>query len=125
MNTFKSYLERKLQAVEINGSTKEVKFDNLKERNTDYEEKSYRSFVFSVGYQDKGIVENKSLWPLYSVINNTKCHSLKKLKIVKMQIVKDQQQIHPRMINKINETTIPISSLNVKEIKDSLYYSRI
>ena len=46
--------------------TKEIKFNNLKELNTEYEERSYRSFVFSVGYLDRGIIENKALWQALS-----------------------------------------------------------
>ena len=69
VDSVNSFLNHKLKAVEINGSIKEIKFYNLRELNPDCEEMRYKSFVFSVGYLDIGIVENKALWPLYSVIN--------------------------------------------------------
>ena len=58
--TINNYLKKKLGPN---------KFKNLKELNSDSNERSYKSFVFSVGFLDKDIIKNKELWPLYTVVN--------------------------------------------------------
>ena len=52
--------------------TREVKYENLKELNAEKSDRSYRSFSFSVNYLDKDIINLKSLWPLYSIVNKYK-----------------------------------------------------
>jgi hypothetical protein len=49
--------------------TREVKFNNLKELNTDFEDRTFKSFSFSVSYLDKDVVKMKELFPLYSIVN--------------------------------------------------------
>ncbi len=73
IDSVKKYLDSKLKDVKFDDcSTRDVKYDNLKELNTDKENRTFKSFSFSVGYLDKDIIDNKSLWPLYSIVNKFK-----------------------------------------------------
>ena len=47
-----------------------IKFNNLKEINSDKENRSFKSFVFSIGYLSKDIINDKSKWPIYTVVNH-------------------------------------------------------
>ena len=47
-----------------------IKFNNLKELNSDKENRSFKSFVFSIGYLSKDIINDKSKWPIYTVVNH-------------------------------------------------------
>ena len=72
----RKYLVENLKTVEFNeNQSREVKFYNLKELNTELEERSYKSFSFSVSYLDKDIIKMKELWPLYSIVNRYKLSS--------------------------------------------------
>ena len=73
IDSVKKYLDSKLKDVKFDDcSTRDVKYDNLKELNTDKENRTFKSFSFSVGYIIKDIIDNKSLWPLYSIVNKFK-----------------------------------------------------
>ena len=66
------FLDSKLKSIKIGDAEKQIKYNNLKELNTQNSERSFRSFVFSVGYLDRSIVDKKELWPLYAVVNKYK-----------------------------------------------------
>ena len=42
------------------------------ELNTDIEERKSKSFKFSIGYLDKDIINQKQLWPKYTIVNRYK-----------------------------------------------------
>ncbi len=72
-NKVKDFLDKKLKGVKFDDdNTRDVKYDNLKEINTDKENRTFKSFSFSVSVLDKDIIDNKSLWPLYSIVNKFK-----------------------------------------------------
>ena len=69
--------------IDINASTENVKdslksilngieFDDFMELNTDIEERKSKSFKFSIGYLDKDIINQKQLWPKYTIVNRYK-----------------------------------------------------
>jgi hypothetical protein len=70
IDSVSSFLERQFKSVKFNeNETREVKFNNLKELNTDFEDRTFKSFSFSVSYLDKDVVKMKELFPLYSIVN--------------------------------------------------------
>ena len=73
IESVKKFLITKLKNVRFNDNKeKDVSFSNLKELNSENKERTFSSFVFSVDYLDKDIIDMKSLWPLYSIVNKYK-----------------------------------------------------
>ena len=70
--TVKNFLDKQLSNVKIGDQEKKISYSNFKELNTNLKDRTYRSFTFSVGYLDKNIVNNKDIWPLYSIVNKYK-----------------------------------------------------
>ena len=79
--TVGEFLKIKLNNIKIGSVEKKVEFKDLKELNSDNNDRTYKSFVFSVGFLDKEIVNNKALWPLYSVVNKYKLPKAEWLKL--------------------------------------------
>ena len=46
-----------------------VKINNLTEINSEKENRSFKSFKFSVDYLDKSIIDNKNAWPRGSIVS--------------------------------------------------------
>jgi hypothetical protein len=70
VDTVKSFLENQFKAVKFNeNETREVKISNLKELNEHFDDRTFKSFSFSVSVLDKEIVKMKDLFPLYSIVN--------------------------------------------------------
>ena len=58
-NKVKDFLDKKLKGVKFDDdNTRDVKYDNLKEINTDKENRTFKSFSFSVSVLDKDIINN-------------------------------------------------------------------
>ena len=56
----------------LNNTFKNVKINGLEELNSENEQRSFKSFKFSVDYLDKNILDNKELWPRNSVVTKFK-----------------------------------------------------
>ena len=80
-NTVKSFLEKQLKNINIGDKIKDINLSNLKELNTENTKRTFKSFLFSVDYLDKKIVNNKDIWPIYSEANKYKLPKAEWLKI--------------------------------------------
>jgi hypothetical protein len=49
-----------------------IEFDDFIELNTDKHERKSKSFKFSIGYLDKDVINQKQLWPQYTIVNRYK-----------------------------------------------------
>ena len=69
--------------ININATTEEVKkelqrilngitYDDFAEINENDPNRKFKSFKFSIGYLDKSIIDNKEIWPRYSIVNKFK-----------------------------------------------------
>ena len=56
----------------LNNTFNNIKINNLAELNNNKEDRSFKSFKFSVDFLDKSIIDDKTLWPRNSVVTKYK-----------------------------------------------------
>ena len=49
-----------------------IQYDDFVEINENDPNRKFKSFKFSIGYLDKEIINNKDIWPRYSIVNKFK-----------------------------------------------------
>jgi len=50
----------------------EIEYEDFVELNTEVNERKTKSFKFSIGYLDRAIINDKNLWPKYTIVNKYK-----------------------------------------------------
>ena len=50
-----------------------IQYEDFIELNGNSNDRKFKSFKFSIGYLDKEIINDKSKWPKYTIINKYKC----------------------------------------------------